>query len=170
LKIKRALAAAILLSSGCAGYAVRTTRNGDGTILVSMSGDRLVERSPNADYDLALNASRYENKDGSFFYSLTTIYEGSKKLFVGPGQSLVLTVDGRPIALSGDGSARFREAVGPEVVRERAQYEISPDVLRRLANAKAVSVRLTGERRAVETSLSEQNMKNFRSFASDYVR
>jgi hypothetical protein len=166
--------AAVLVSSGCAsfgnGYQVRTSRSAsDGSTLVSMEGNSLGRAPSDPGYGLSLTAARYASEDGSCYYALTAGYEGPQWILIGPGESLVLVVDGKRTALRGDGSARFRGAVREGLVRERAQYEVDADLLKSLARAKAVRIRVSGERRSVESGLSARNLDNFKRFAADYV-
>ena len=99
-------------------------------------------------------------------YRLQVNYWGYDWLLIPPGASLQLTIDGRPVALSGLGSSGGRgvRTISAYARRfERAEYPLSPDLLRQLSQANVVSVTLTGSR-SLERILDRRDLERFVTF------
>lgn len=82
------------------------------------------------------------------------------------GQSLILTVDGKEMRFAGNGSYNRRGKPQPGFVSETALYEVSPDQLRQIAEARTVRVRIKGNNGLVEREFRPQNFERFREFVA----
>ncbi len=113
-------------------------------------------------------------KSDIIVYHLIVRYGGENWLFIPSGESLVMLIDGERKGFSGDGSERHREVVpvygAGVVVIEKAWYEISPDDLIKIANAREVKVKITGGTYFLERYFTEENFEYFVRFVKDYVK
>ncbi len=99
-------------------------------------------------------------------YRLRVDYWGDNWLLIPPGSSLRLTIDGRPVVLSGLGSSGGRgvRAVSAYARRfERAEYPVSLDLLRQLSQANIVGVTVSGSR-DLERVLDRRDLERFVTF------
>jgi hypothetical protein len=88
-------------------------------------------------------------------------------LFISDGESLIFLADGDHFGLTGSGSAASRE-VQPGAVDEVAYYAFTPELLKKLATAKKVRVRLVGSSHVWDGNLSAKNQKIFADFFAKY--
>lgn len=99
-------------------------------------------------------------------YRLQVNYWGEDWLLIPPGPSLQLTIDGQAAVLSspGSGGGRGVRTVGAFARRfERAEYSLSPEVLRQLSEANLVGVSVTGSR-TLERILDREDLERFVMF------
>lgn len=90
-------------------------------------------------------------------------------LFIEDGESLICLVDGQRIGFTGKGSSNYR-IVGPGgFVIEQATYDVTPQLLEKMANAKTINVKIIGARCFSERFFTQQNLNNFKRFVSEYV-
>lgn len=105
---------------------------------------------------------------GNIYYAIGVVYIGTNAenmCFIKPGASLDLLIDGGPQFLSSArGSGGVQKALDDGRVAEAAVYTVSPDLLRKLANAKDVRVKIEGERRTVERYFGPANFEAYRQF------
>ena len=116
-----------------------------------------------------LNASRLENKywghKGKYY--LEVMYQALTDtgfLDISFGTSLILTVDGKDMPFTGNGSANKRTSSKKGYVTETALYEITRPQLEQIANAKQVKVRLKGANGLVDRDFAPDNFKRFQDF------
>ena len=101
---------------------------------------------------------------------IAAILEGDRWQFISPGKSLVLLVDGKAIELQTiNGSLHSRRVLGPRSIREEALYQITPEVLRKMASAKTVTLRLYGSEGYIERGLSNTHLMNYRAYFERFV-
>jgi hypothetical protein len=104
----------------------------------------------------ATPGARMQSHDGSFWFTLqrykkgptTTdhlymVYSGSSWMFIEPGESLIFLADSERIALHTTPGEPSREVQGGGV-REVVSYDVTPEVLLKLANAKTLQAKLVG--------------------------
>lgn len=108
-------------------------------------------------------------KDGTTTYTLVCSYTNTTWMFIAPGESLVMLIDGERVGFSGNGSIGNRE-VGSRRVFETASYAITLSDLKRIANAKEIRVKLLGEKFFIEQKFTQINFNNFTTFLTDYVK
>ncbi len=99
-------------------------------------------------------------------YRLRVDYWGDTWLLIPPGPSLRLTIDGRPLVLSGLGSSGGRgvRTISAYARRyERAEYPVSLDLLGQLSQANIVGVTVTGSR-DLERILDRRDLERFVTF------
>lgn len=121
---------------------------------------------------LFLDAQRYISKEGDISYSLIVDYSGPNWLFIKSGESLILLIDNEPIKLSGTGSSIYRDVtnvVGDIRINERSIYPISPDLLKKIAYASDVQVKLIGEKLYHKAQFDSSNFDRFKEFVEKFV-
>ncbi len=102
-------------------------------------------------------------------YFLRAVYVNMETwLHVPDGASLELGIDGETLQLRGAGSAQNRTKGEQGKVFEVALYAIPPEVISRIARARAVTVRLRGDF-TLEKRLAPANRVYFHSFASKNI-
>ncbi len=102
-------------------------------------------------------------------------YEGW--VFINPGESLVLLVDGEKMTfVSPNGSVYNRGllqglagAVGGTRIREEAHYPITVDQIKKLAYAKEVKVRIYGRKGHVTREFSEDYFESLRAYYEKFI-
>ena len=100
-------------------------------------------------------------------YYLEARYQGASDagfMEIGPGDALVLTVDGQTMRFRGPGSQENRKVLGNGQFVENAVFEVKADDLRRIAKAKDVKVQINGDRRRMYREFNAENFQKFRSF------
>ena len=78
-----------------------------------------------------------------YFLRAVTISQGAG-IDIPRGKSLLLTIDGVPLELSGDGSAGNRMAGEAGKHFEAAMYAAPPELIARIAGARSVTARVRG--------------------------
>jgi hypothetical protein len=123
--------------------------------------------------DLWLNASRVpKGFDAASFY-LEVRYQSTIDkgwLHIAAGDSLVLVVDGTPLSYRGAGSMYARETTSTGGLIEQAIYNVPADDIRKIAFAKTVTVRLTGDNGVMERQFRPDNFARFKEFSLKHVR
>ena|SRR5437016_258240 len=168
------LSAVALSLAGCATgpksdvYSSRNTLVGPGIDLIVDneldSGDRPTEL-------IWLNALRTHRRAWDALFYLEVRYEALPQigyLEIGPGETLVLTVDGQVMKFRGIGSANERTATNNTLI-EHALYEAKVDDLRKIAKAKEVKADIVGSRRTVHREFKPANIEKFKTFVLTYV-
>ena len=102
------------------------------------------------------------------YHSIKISYVNIDWLFISEGNSLNLLIDGKKIALSGDGSQGHRE-VGSPFISEAALYYCNPKILHQIVNAGSVEFQIRGKY-IVECVLTDQNKKNLSEFVNRFVK
>ena len=92
-------------------------------------------------------------------------YIGPEWIFIEPGESLVLDVDGERMAFGGLGSKGNKDVIFNGMVREMAIYDITPEQLKKISNANEVKCKLV----EVNYKFSRSNIECFRYFYEKYV-
>lgn len=172
---------------GCAGgYRVQTSVEADGTVI-----DRMVDNEVGlegegeySDYaiqgsqmDLAeaerqcfLDASRHRAPDGEVTYYLLFSYTGPRHLEIAKRRSMELFIDEHTsLTLRGRGQVTRDENKMENTFSESYDYEISDEVLVRLANANEVKVVVKGSEFDLDCYFVDRNFENFRKFVKEFV-
>tara|TARA_X000000368_G_scaffold412829_1_gene399835 strand:- start:2097 stop:2654 length:558 start_codon:yes stop_codon:yes gene_type:complete len=101
---------------------------------------------------------------------IAAILEGDHWQFISPGKSLVLLIDNEPVELNSiNGSRNSRKVLSAKRIREEALYKIAPEVLKKIASANAVSLRLYGSEGYIERRLSSNHLINYRAYYERFV-
>jgi hypothetical protein len=141
---------------------------------LSGGGNILTGLEPTASIDVDLNAQKaIPASAANPSYSLVVEYRAPDWLFIKDGQSLSMIIDGEPLHFRGDGSMQNREVgrVGYRGgVTERAFYQVTPEQLRRIASATTIRVRVDGDSRYVERTMSPEIIANFHKFVTMHVK
>jgi len=167
--------AGLLLVAGCAMQAPEISTYydpvmGDRTDLLS---DNLLD-TPGQPRELVyLNASRvWKNYNQSTYY-LEVSYMARTEvgyLEIPPGQTLTITIDGKPVKLDGSGSMNMRKPYKKELVRENALFPVSKKVLQNIAAGQQVKVQIKGDKGVIERQFAKENIDRFRKFVSTYAQ
>lgn len=134
--------------------------------------DNLLESTEDRSYQLMLNPVRLRDGDWGAKYYLEVRYEGASDagyMEIGPGDTLVVTVDGQAMKFRGPGSVDSRRVTNRDTFVENAVYEARPDDLRRIAKAKDVKVQVNGNRRRLYREFKPENIQKIRSFVLTYM-
>lgn len=108
--------------------------------------------------------------DGNRTIWIAAILEGDNWQFISPGKSLILMIDNETVELmSTNGSLYSRKVLGPNRIREEALYQITPELVKQLAAAKSVSLRLYGSEGYLERSLSASHLRNYSAYYEKFV-
>jgi hypothetical protein len=165
ISMRSAFLAAVLLLAACAPrYGVSVFSDPfERTAVRRMHGNVLGGAPAGGDW-VALDAEEMRVPADTPRYDLRVDYRTQGEwLDVRPGESLVVLIDGDPVRLAGEGSQRSRaeSRVGR---REVARYAVSAALLRRIAGARDVRVRLIGRRYHVDRVLTRANLSRLRRF------
>jgi hypothetical protein len=168
------LMAVALALAGCASgpksdvYSYRNDLGGPGIDLIVDneldSGDRPTEL-------IWLNGLRTHRKAWDALFYLEVRYEALPQigyLEIGPGETLVLTVDGQVMKFRGTGSVNERKATDNTLI-EHALYEAKVDDLRKIAKGRNVKVDIVGSQRTVHREFKPANIEKFKTFVLTYV-
>lgn len=128
--------------------------------------DNVIEDPSQPDSLLWLNASQLFTYKGEAKYYLEVRFQARPErglVEIGPGQSLLITVDGVPLRFSGPGSAKFRREKYGTLI-ENAVYTVELGQMDQIAWGKDVRVRVSGAKGFVERPFTPKNFENFREF------
>ena len=80
--------------------------------------------------------------------------------------------DGEPIKLVGTGSTQHRDvssSVSSVSVTEQSIYPVTPNIIKKIASASEVKVKIKGQNEFITGEFSEQCFKNFRRFVNEVI-
>jgi hypothetical protein len=171
LRVFISLAAALFLV-GCGtttpkgtSYTYRDSATGPD---MDITLDNVLESTEDRSYVLWLNAVRVREGAWDARYYFEVRYHGASDagfMEIGPGDTLILTVDGQTMRFRGPGSQEDnRKELGNGQFVENAVYEARADDIRKIAKAKDVKVQVNGNRRRVYREFGPENFQKFRSF------
>lgn len=104
-------------------------------------------------------------------YFLVITYEAREWLFLEPGESLELLIDGQREALSSSvESARNMVTTqwGPGIL-ETVSYTVTPGLIRRMASATSIRGKLHGQEGIRDFWFVPANIDNFKKFAAQFL-
>jgi hypothetical protein len=164
--------AAVIVMAGCRSTtaptgSTHTHREAFAGPDMDITLDNLLESSEDRSYLIWLNAVRVRLGAWDARYYLEVRYEGASDagfMEIGPGDTLILTVDGQVMRFRGPGSQGNRKETGRQTFVENAVYEVRADDLRRIAKAKDVKVQVNGNQRRLYREFKADNHEKFRSF------
>jgi hypothetical protein len=113
--------------------------------------------------DLNIWLHRKEEKNN---LQLVVIYRGLEWLFVKPAETLTVTADDREMRLTSSGRIELQSALSRLWGMEMAAYDITPEQLKGITNAKEVTCKIKKR----EYSLSPSNFGCFRRFYEENVK
>ncbi len=162
----------ISLFFGCASsynsYGVDTIKDEfDGYTIKRMHGNIIFDNSFLPNNIVCFNPQSFTDIKGNINYQLYIEYSGKEWLFIEPGETLVLLVNGKRIGLNGYGSRDHRIVLDnhPEMkVREIVVFEATKEILKNIANANTVKFKLVGASRDVQMELTSEQINNFLKF------
>jgi hypothetical protein len=166
---------------GCTrGLHIDTYTADDGTTIDRMLGNEIDMIDMIRDYPSSwrvscyLDAQRSQDGNGNVTYNLfltnrrcdTPWLDMYLRMY--KGGALTLIIDKQPVVLSGEGDFRREKEGSSGYVDESLSYTISADILRNLADAHEVEVKVTGQGGPLEGYFSSQNLANFKRFFEKY--
>jgi hypothetical protein len=161
-----ALLLAPLFFSGCStARDVTSYRNPISGRRTDVLGDNLLPGPEQAREMIWLNAYRDFLNLNEYRYYLEVIYGANEQvgyLDIGPGRTLTIVADGNEMNFTSLGSLD-KEKEG-HAVYEKVRYDATSDDIARIANAKNVTVRVSGQNGIVVRQFSEENSRNFKTF------
>jgi len=169
-KILKTFSLALLLWAGCAGKPTSDTYTYRGSLTggdMDMTLENLLESGEDRSYLVYVDAVRTREGAWESNYYLEATYVGASDagyMDIGPGETLLLTVDGQPLRLRSVGSAGSRSITPAGHYAENAVYPINPEDLKRIARAKEVKVQLVGQAHSHYRSFKPENIEKFRKF------
>lgn len=152
-----------VLFCGCAGRLGRNVAKFDKVEAVQvnqLTGNNLT-RTPFDQKVVYLNARCETKRDGEKRYYLFTELIAPPEFVLQSGDSLVLNIDNEVVTFTATNSPSFEG-------RKRfvtTFYPVPPEVLRKLAQATTVRLRLKGASAVIDKRLSRRNLIHFREFA-----
>jgi hypothetical protein len=164
---------AVILVSSCAAmmpglYTYNITRTQDkfdNYILITMKGNYLQDVNIGSAW---LNISKYmDNKSRATTYYLQVETSTIDWLFIEAGESLKLLIDGNLVTFAGSGSKDHRHVKTGQygvACEEMALYSVTPDQIKRIANAKSLEIKIEGRASYLSASFNNDNFDNFRRF------
>jgi hypothetical protein len=164
------LSLGLLLWAGCAGKPASDTYTYRGSMTgadMDMTLDNLLESSEDRSYLIWVNAVRQREGAWDSTYFLDVRYAGASDagyMDIGPGETLLLTVDGQPMRLRSAGSAGSRSVTPAGHYAENAVYPIKPEDLKKIARAKEVKVQVVGQAHSHYRNFKPENIEKFRKF------
>jgi hypothetical protein len=151
-----------------ARYKVHCDEASGKTVCV-MTGNALRPFSPRYPL-LALGVGSEQRRDGAVRYFLRTVFVNETRwLNIARGRSLSLIIDGETVELDGDGSERSRYVGNGNKLYEVALFDASAALVQRIADARAVAVRLRGDF-LLEKTFGNVNSLYFRQFVQHYIK
>ncbi len=161
---------ALVLWAGCVGKPTSDTytyRGGVTGEAMDMTLENLLESGEDRSYLIYLNAVRQREGAWDSTYYLEVSYVGASDagyMDIGPGETLLLTLDGQPMRLSGAGSSGSRSVTSAGHYAENAVYPIKADDLKKIARAKEIKVQTVGRAHSHYRVFSPENTEKFRKF------
>lgn len=109
--------------------------------------------------------------------SLAIILHFQDWLFIKPGESLVLLVDGEKMVFNSPSGSIYNRgilkgltgAVAGLRIREEAHYPITTEQIKKLANSKSVDVKVYGSNASIERSFDDEHISSIRSYYNKYI-
>jgi hypothetical protein len=117
---------------------------------------------------VCFDPQRFE-KAGRIYYGVVLRYWGRKWIFIEPGETLIVDLNGEKVVLSGGGSGLNRDVLREGIVSEIAYYDIDPELLRRIYKTRHPKIILQGKEISIERYFSKYNRKNIKRFYKEYV-
>ncbi|MDB6030218.1 MAG: hypothetical protein JWM16_556 [Verrucomicrobiales bacterium] len=168
--------AGLVWLAGCATKPpdVMTTFDPITGVRTDTMSENMLETTQNPPREVVwLNASRvfknYRNKD--YTYYLEAAYKSKEEtgyLNIPAGNTLTIIADGQEFRFNSNGSYNTRKpnkgVEGIKFVNESALYPTTREQLQKIADAKAVKVRIKGDNGLVERDFVPENFKRFREF------
>ena len=162
------LAAAALFSLGGCGSMpeVTTYRNPVTGVRTDVLAENLLDTGEERPREMLwLNAYRHFRTQWEYDYYLEAIYGARREagyLDIPPGTTLTILADGEELTFSGLGS--FNKEVDGDALFESARYEANASVMRKIADADKVTVRLRGENGIIVRDFQPENKEKFQKF------
>ena len=120
--------------------------------------------------EVSFNATRIGQRNGiTLYYFEVRIDEGSANwIEIEPGEALVLTVDGTELKYDGRGSAGLRKTTRG-LHSESAIFLTTASDIRKVADAKAVKLKIIGKAGTIERTFAAENFERFKRFVASYL-
>lgn len=137
----------------------------------TMQGNYITASALDVSNSLMFNAMKHTNSSNEDSYFIVVDYYDIDWLFVEGGESLDLLIDSEKYSLWSEGSFDNREVLSgiSTGIKETIFYPISPDLLKKISEAKQIKLKLIGKSRSVIRELDQKHINNFKKFVTSYV-
>ena len=139
----------------------------DGRRSTQLVGNRLAPAYTGTDVEF--NVEKFTAWNGNVYYSIVLDVVSLNRLFIEAGESLIVHADGTRIGFSGDGSANYREECGGGALGETTFYDVTPEQLKKIANANDVRIKIKGAQYSVKRRFFPENFANLKRFIAEHV-
>jgi hypothetical protein len=159
----------IFLVTGCnTSYKVmRISSTEEGFLIQRIRNNSLDSDEKHSWTSLQFNV-QVDKRSEETSYSIIIEYSAEKWLFIGPGISLIISVDGEEFSLGGSGSVANR-TLESGLVLERAWYFLDKETLRKISFGNKANLKIIGNSSSKTFSLGAKNFNNLRRFYNEYV-
>ena len=150
-----------------------STKYSTACVLKTPTGYGMLEvMAYNTPTTIVIGLDKLITVENDTLYSISASFSSHKWLFIKEGESLIFLIDGEPIKLVGTGSTQHRDAsssVSSVSVTEQSIYPVTPNIIKKIASASEVKVKIKGQNEFITGEFSEQCFKNFRRFVNEVI-
>ncbi|MBI5207547.1 MAG: hypothetical protein HY934_07120 [Candidatus Firestonebacteria bacterium] len=119
-----------------------------------------------------LNARQFITGKKEAYYSIVLVYRGETPLNILPVASIAINIDGELVKL--DTAVPDRKFVPKKSFRENrvweeVSYKVNTDMLKKIAYAKEIKIKISGEKRNIICKFSKNNFEAFRAFCEKFI-
>lgn len=161
------LSITVALATACHTTAPTTTfMDPISGLRTDLMGENLLDTKEPAREMVWLSASRMFKKGGGSTCYLEVHHAANSEtgpLDIYPGKTLAIIADGKETKFGGIGSTNTRRTK-KGVIHEDAIYEATEADIKAIADAKAVTVKITGKSAVVTREFGPENFDKFRKF------
>lgn len=169
----------ILSNFGCSSVNVKskyyiqtTSKEFDDYVINNMYRNVLKTDDIIPDEFVELNARQFITDKGEAYYSFILVYRGDKPLNILTKDSIVLIIDNEKYKLDSAIPDRLfvpKKTFREDRVWEEESYKVNTDLIKKIAYAKEVKIKVNGEKRSIICSFKEDNFEAFKEFYEKYA-
>lgn len=167
MNIRLAILATAFILAGCTGPQFRTVSGVDSVTETHFKRieDNVVPKNPEntrshwVSFNLLVNQ---KGEDAKYFLIVTNAADGDKTIWVNPGKSLTLNVDGHIFELETSKTSPYYSDP-MRWYKESGVYPIAFDTLAEILEGKSVKFRMHGQRGSVIGELNPENVTKLKT-------
>lgn len=146
----------------------------DGYIIDRMQGNKIYNALTLLPYTIEVNAGRTIYKNGEKKYYLQLDYLGKDWIFIQPGESTILLIDGERFGLACETTDIKRDvrttSYNKPYCSEQAYYKVTSELLKKISTAKEIKIKVVGQNDIILKDFEPDNINNLRAFYLQYVK
>ncbi|MBI4651684.1 hypothetical protein HY745_10460, partial [Candidatus Desantisbacteria bacterium] len=121
---------------------------------------------------IELNARQFISEKKEQTYSLILVYRGEKGFQAKGKEPLILLVDGERFAPEKVFPERnfTKQKEFRDRVQEEETFRINTEILKKIAYAKEVKVKITSDKRSIVAKFSDANILGYREFYEKFIK